>query len=163
MQYFEYLSPKKMNFFLFSSLFFLFPHFLDAKEMLVERKIKWNNSTNFKNLPHFEGEIFLKNQESTPVFSEILDLNGEEFLSAQLIFEDFKRLDFPSIASLGNFPSNFSLRTYPAFEKGKSKLIIQIDAIKQNGNELLILQSFKLQINTKAAFRKISLKKSAAN
>jgi len=163
MQYFEYLSPKKMIFFLFSSLFFLFPHFLDAKEMLVERKIKWNNSTNFKNLPHFEGEIFLKNQESTPVFSEILDLDGEEFLSAQLIFEDFKRLDFPSIASLGNFPSNFSLRTYPAFEKGKSKLIIQIDAIKQNGNELLILQSFKLQINTKAAFRKISLKKSAAN
>lgn len=163
MQYFEYLSPKKMKIFLFSSLFFLFSHFLEAKEILVERKINWKNSSNFKNLPHFEGEIFLKNQESVPVFSEILDLNGEEFLSAQLIFEDFKRLDFPSIASMGNFPSNFSIRTYPAFEKGKSKLIVQIDAIKQNANDLLILQSFKLQINTKPAIKKVSLKKAAAN
>ncbi|MFY8022196.1 MAG: C25 family cysteine peptidase, partial [Bacteroidia bacterium] len=152
-----------MKILIFSALFFLFLPFSKAEEILVKRKINWKNSSDFKKIPHFDSEIFLKNAETIPVFTEILDLNGNEFVSAKLIIEETKRLEAGSIISLNQIPQNFSIRTFPAFEKGRPKLIVQIDAISQLNGSVQTLESFQIQITTQSSLTKTKLKKANAN
>lgn len=163
MQYFEALTPKNMKFFTFLTIFFCFQPFLKAEEILVQHKINWNISSDFKKIPSFEGKYFLKNQDLIPIFSEIIDLKDQEFVSAKLIIDETKRIDLAPIAISSKIPADFSLNARPAFEKGKTKLIIQLDVIKNLAGNIEVLENFKVLIITKPFQPKISFRKAAAN